>query len=106
MTSGTTVLVGLKQALIMTVNRLLLQICPYHLFTWEHQTKFSYSNGQLRFGTTVISTSISGPAAGISYLAPMVGDNAMSASGVVHYSNLISTQSCNDDCLGFYSDTN
>ena len=88
MTSGTTVLVGLETGTYYDSKSSLVTDMPIpFVYMGALQTKFSCnSNGQLRFGTTVISTtSISGPAAGISYLAPMAGDNAMSASGVVHY---------------------
>jgi hypothetical protein len=44
------------------------------------------SNGQLRFGSTLISGgAVTTPAVGVAILAPMAGDNSIAATGRVHY---------------------
>ena len=88
MTSGTTVLSGLETGTYRDNTASAVTSLPFpFLFMGALQTQFSCnSNGQLRFGSTVIATTaITAPVASVAYLAPMAGDNAISATGVVHY---------------------
>jgi trimeric autotransporter adhesin len=59
---------------------------PFYFMGTPYSQFSVNTNGQLRFGTTVIAgTNVSVPAAGAAVLAPLSGDNSIAATGRVHY---------------------
>ncbi|MDB5235864.1 MAG: hypothetical protein JWR44_2857 [Hymenobacter sp.] len=62
------------------------------VFMGTGYTQFSVnSNGQLRLGSTTIAGTQASPASGAAILAPLNGDNAIQATGKVHYKVLPGT---------------
>jgi hypothetical protein len=56
------------------------------IYMGTRYTQFSInSNGQFRFGSTVIAGGSASPGASIALLAPMGGDNAIQATGKAHF---------------------